>query len=79
MSWRAAAALCACGALFTLIVSLPRGMLPAAADAAIPASADNWGLAFPEEGKTPVGNATAEDLAQYGAYFLGTPAKRSST
>ena len=72
----AAAALCACGALFTFVVSLRAGMLPAAADAAIPASADNWGLAFPEEGKTPVGNATAEDLAQYNAYFLGDTNKK---
>ena len=43
----AAAALCACGALFIFVYSLRAGMLPAAADAAIPASADNWGLAFP--------------------------------
>ena len=65
----AAAALCACGALFTFVVSLRAGMLPAAADAAIPASADNWGLAFPEEGKTPVGNATSQYLAQYNALY----------
>ena len=72
----AAAALCACGALFTFVVSLRAGMLPAAADAAIPASADNWGLAFPEEGKTPVGNSTAEDLAQYNAYCMGDTGKK---
>lgn len=29
----------------------------------------NWGLSFQEEGKTPVGNASVEDLAQYDAYF----------
>ena len=45
--------------------------IPAAAPAIIPASADNWGLSFPNEGQSPVGNATAEDLAQYDAWFLG--------
>ncbi len=44
---------------------------PASASAVVPASADNWGLAFPQEGASPVGNATVEDLAQYGAYYLG--------
>ena len=30
---------------------------PAAGGAAVPAAVDNWGLSFPEEGETPVGNA----------------------
>ena len=45
--------------------------LTAASDAAIPVSADNWGLSFPEEGQTPVGNATAEFLSQYDAWYVG--------
>ena len=32
-------------------------------------AADNWGLSFQEEGKTPVGNATFEELKQYDAYY----------
>ncbi|MCD7813049.1 MAG: polysaccharide deacetylase family protein [Lachnospiraceae bacterium] len=32
---------------------------------------ENWGLSFQEEGKTPVANATAEELAQFDAYFVG--------
>lgn len=36
---------------------------------AILASDGNWGLSFPEEGKTPVGNATIDELAQYDAYY----------
>ena len=41
---------------------------PASA-AAVPASAEgNWGLSFQEEGKTPVGNATFEELAKYDAF-----------
>ncbi len=42
---------------------------PASA-AAVPASAEgNWGLSFQEEGKTPVGNATFEELAKYDASY----------
>ncbi len=44
---------------------------PASAPAAIPASADNWGLSFQTEGAAPVGNADAAYLAQYDAYYLG--------
>ena len=51
--------------------------LPAGGDAAVPASADNWGLSFPTEGQSPVGNASAEDLAQYDAYYLGDTSKKT--
>lgn len=45
----------------------------AAANAAPAASAEvNWGLSFQEEGKTPVGNASAEYLAQYDACYAGS-------
>ena len=50
--------------------------LPASAPVLIPASADNWGLSFPNEGQSPVGNATAEDLAKYDAYYLGDTGKK---
>ena len=46
------------------------------APAAIPASTDNWGLSFPTEGDSPVGNATAEELAQYDAYYLGDTSQK---
>lgn len=37
---------------------------------AVTASADgNWGLSFQQEGKPPVANATADELAQYDAYY----------
>lgn len=39
---------------------------------AAPASADgNWGLSFQSEGQTPVGNATADYLKQFHAYYAG--------
>ena len=47
------------------------GAAPAAGDAAVPASADNWGLSFQTEGQAPVGNAGAEELERYNAYYLG--------
>ena len=50
--------------------------LPAAGDAAVAVSTDNWGLSFPTEGQSPVGNATVEELAQYNAYYLGDTTKK---
>ena len=43
---------------------------PASSPAAIPA-AGNWGLSFPTEGESPIGNATEEELAQYNACYVG--------
>ena len=41
-------------------------------DGAIETAADgNWGLSFQNEGSAPVGNATAEYLAKYNAYYMG--------
>ncbi len=48
---------------------------PAAVEA-VEASAVNWGLSFPAEGQPPVGNAAAEELAQYDAYYLGDTAQK---
>ena len=54
----------------------PGPMWQVSGSAAIPASADNWGLSFPNEGQSPVGNASVEDLAKYDAYFLGDTGKK---
>lgn len=32
---------------------------------------ENWGLGFGTEGKPPTGNASAEELKKYDAYFIG--------
>ena len=50
--------------------------LPADAPAAVPASTDNWGLSFQQEVAAPVGNATAEELARYDAWYLGDTGKK---
>ena len=44
--------------------------------AALPASAANWGLSFPTEGQSPVGNASQDELSRYDAHFLGDTAQR---
>lgn len=33
---------------------------------------NNWGLHFPKDGERPIGNAKAEYLAQFDAYFIGS-------
>lgn len=65
--------------VLTAAVLLPLGgeeAVTASGGAAIPASADNWGLSFPTEGQPPTGNATPAQLAQYGAYYLGDTGKK---
>lgn len=49
---------------------------PAVSPAAVPASTDNWGLSFQTEGAAPVGNATAEELAKYDAWYLGDTSRK---
>lgn len=72
------ALLCAALLLLTMLLwPLSRqASLPAAGGAAVPVSTDNWGLSFPTEGQSPVGNATVEELAQYNAYYLGDTTKK---
>lgn len=37
----------------------------------------SWGLSFPSEGESPVGNATKEQLAEYDAAFLGDASEKT--
>ncbi len=37
---------------------------------------ENWGLGFGEEGKTPTGNASAKELREYDAYYVGDDSKK---
>lgn len=63
------AALFCCAAL--LIVSLTFSRIQAAVTVATGAANTNWGLRFAKDGDTPVGNASAEFLAQYNALYTG--------
>ena len=37
---------------------------------------DNWGLGFGAEGTKPTGNVSAEELAQYDAYYVGATVEK---
>lgn len=37
----------------------------------------HWGLGFPEDGKPPVGNASADFLRQYDAVYMGDPEQKT--
>lgn len=70
---------CAVLLLLTMLLwpmSRQSSSLPAAGEAAVAVSTDNWGLSFPTEGQSPVGNATVEELAQYNAYYLGDTSRK---
>ncbi len=70
---------CAVLLLLTMLLwpmSRQSSSLPAAGEAAVAVSTDNWGLSFPTEGQSPVGNATVEELAQYNAYYLGDTSQK---
>ena len=56
-------------------LALTEWQTPAAVATA--AATGNWGLSFRQEGQTPVGNATAEYLAQYGAHYVGDTTKKT--
>ena len=41
-------------------------------------SADgNWGLSFQEDGQSPIGNMTPEELKKYNAYYVDTKAEKN--
>lgn len=58
-------ALACCAAL----VILP--LLCLSPNVSVAAANNNWGLSFQEKGKTPIGNASAEALKKYNAYYAG--------
>lgn len=44
--------------------------------AAIDAASSNWGLGFGASGEVPTGNASAEYLAEYNAYYVGDTSQK---
>ena len=73
----------ACGLVICLLLTgvnyyrtQEKASQPAAGPAAVTVSTDNWGLSFPTEGESPVGNTSAADLAQSNAYYLGDTSKK---
>ena len=47
-----------------------RGVAAVKANGLSESAGENWGLGFSAEGEPPVGNATADELKQFDAYFL---------
>ena len=74
--WKQAAVLALCLMVLPACSAGEDGAAPAAGSAAVPVSADNWGLSFQTEGQAPVGNAGKEELAEYNAYYLGDTGKK---
>ena len=75
IKWYQATALGLC--LAALTACMPGDTTaPTSGGAAVPASVDNWGLSFQTEGETPVGNAGIDELATYGACYVGDTEKK---
>nr|WP_308506729.1 delta-lactam-biosynthetic de-N-acetylase [uncultured Agathobaculum sp.] len=78
---RVAAGAGVCALLAALFFLLPQSGPSAAQTAAgaeaASASITDWGLSFQTNGQPPVGNASSEELAQYGAYYLGDTGKKT--
>ena len=74
----AGAGVCALlAALFFLLPQDGQDAAQTAAEAQSAASISDWGLSFQTNGQPPVGNASSEELAQYGAYYLGDTGKKT--
>ncbi len=69
----------AAAAVLFALAMIPVGANRLQADAVqAAAGADtNWGLSFQKEGETPVGNASAEYLAQYDAWYAGDASEKT--
>ena len=78
--YRIGAAAGVCALLAALFFVLPQSEPSAAqtgAEAQPAASISDWGLSFQTNGQPPVGNVSAGELAQYGAYYLGGTDKKT--
>ncbi len=61
----------------SLAARLTAGSAPASGQAILPVSSqDSWGLGFSQEGAPPTGNASAEYLRKYNAYYIGAPEEK---
>lgn len=72
----AALMFCAALAAAAALYAQQSSAASASGNAAIPASANNWGLSYSSEGQPPEGNATQDQLAEYDAYYLGDTSKK---
>lgn len=66
----------AAGLLALIMIPVGIRCFAGAGTAAAAKANTDWGLSFQEEGKTPVGNATADFLKQYDSYYVGNPSEK---
>lgn len=66
----------AAGLLALIMIPVGIRCFAGAGTAAAAKASTDWGLSFQEEGKTPVGNATADFLKQYDSYYVGNPSEK---
>lgn len=66
----------AAGLLALIMIPVGIRCFAGAGTAAAAKTNTDWGLSFQEEGKTPVGNATADFLKQYDSYYVGNPSEK---
>lgn len=77
---RFAAAAAVCVVLAVLFWSVPEDRAVQTASDAVQtqmAEITNWGLSFQTEGQPPVGNASAQELSQWNAFFVGDTSKKT--
>ena len=67
-------ALLCCLALVAAPIAI--GQIAAGGSIATASANTNWGLSFQENGKTPVGNATADFLKKYDSYYVGDTSQK---
>lgn len=61
-----------------LLIALPFFFSHHGSDAVATAAENtNWGLSFQKKGQTPVGNASAEYLKKFNAYYAGSPDQKA--
>lgn len=71
------------GAAFALVIGLAAGyrvINPGETSVKTAGNAGevtNWGLSFDQEGQPPVGNASAKELAEYDAWYVGDTGKKT--
>ena len=59
-----------------LIMAIPISAMVVKNSISTASANTNWGLSFQENGKTPIGNASATFLKQYHSYYAGSPDKK---
>ncbi len=72
--WKAAGVICLLGVMY--LAGATAAEIVDVQSNAVLRQSENWGLGFGAEGTTPAGNATAEELKEFDAYYMGDPSEK---